>query len=145
MPNRFNPDIPPSWHAIRLDETHFYDKSFLDEYGVEKIYGVYVTDFNTRVYCCEITPSYELNFVNSVFDGGPDRDDDEEKFENLEQELYKADAYTESVSYMHCGSVSALPEDCKHPIQIDDDDWGDTPENNGFDAAYEECQSNPVW
>lgn len=142
MPNRFNPEIPPAWHAVRLDETHFYGKMFLDEFGVEKIYGVYVVDFSKRVHCCEITPSYELNFVNSVFDGGPD---DDERLEELVQKLYEADACTDNVLYMHCNAVNALPEGCKHPIQIDEDEWGDTPENDGFDAAYEECQSNPVW
>lgn len=140
--NKFNPEIPPAWHVIKLDETCFYDKSFLDQYGVEKIYGVYIVDFSKRVYCCEITPSYELNFVKSIYEGGPDVED-EEAIEAFECHLYDCDAVTESVSYMHCGSIHSLPEDCKVPIQIQDSDWDDS--DDGFNAAYEECVSNPVW
>lgn len=143
MPNRFNPDVPPAWHAIKLDETGHYDKEFLEKYGVGKIYGVYIADFSSRTYCCEITPSYALYFINSVAEY-PDYDDDDKRVEFLD-ELDECDGYTEPVVYFHCHTIKALPDDRKYPIHIQEDDWRDDPEGSGYEVAREECQGNPVW
>lgn len=141
MPNRFNPEIPPAWHAVRFDETSFYDEEFRKKYGVGKIYGVYVADFASRTYCCEITPSYEMHFMGSVIDEWPD--DDDMRVE-LQDAMDENDRHSERVVYYHCRTINALAKARKHAIELDEDDWRDDSES-GLEAAQESYYANPVW
>jgi hypothetical protein len=138
----FNPDVAPAWHAVRINETGYYDEKFLGEHGVEKIWGIYVTNFNSHTFCCELTPSYELHFMGSMPEDWPE---DERKRESLFDDLSENDAHSSQVLYYHCSAIKALSDDCKHPIEIEEDDWRDDPEDSGLEAAREVLQGNPIW
>lgn len=57
------------WRAVALDETGDWNREY-DEGRLmrlcKKIYTVYVYNPNVAVHCCEITPSYEMQFMGYV-------------------------------------------------------------------------------
>ncbi len=127
----------PSWHAIKLDETREYNTHFLKEFGIDKIYGIYISDLSKGVYCCEITRSYELIFVQSVADHALLS---EKKFEELGEILLDADIQSESVRYFHCSVIDRLDSQLKYKLDFDCDDEDDEEE-----IALETVRQNPKW
>lgn len=82
---------------LKLDETIYWREDIQQKAG--KIFSVYIYDDGSVTHCCELTPSYELNFVHSQ----PSNADDE-TYDNI---LY-GDADSEPVTYMHCSTVDRL-------------------------------------
>lgn len=46
--------------AIKIDETEYWNDSFLRENNISNIFTVYVYDPNKRVHVCSLSPSVEL-------------------------------------------------------------------------------------
>ena len=136
-------NLPPDWRAVRFDETKYWDRKFLDEYGVDKMFGVYLVDLSSVTYCCSLTPAYEMNFVGSAVDGGPD---DEEQRETFHEEVMTADNGSDLVSYMTCRNIQNHLKDEKNQdkIEVDEDDWKEDPDS-GFEVAREYYAGNPTW
>jgi hypothetical protein len=99
--------------AIKLDETiNWFIPEHLQKY-VKRVFGVYFFDKSKHVYCCEMTPSYELvpcgdsfeptdEYFNLYSDnGGPDTIIEElhDYFENQQS----------TVHYMHVHEVDDMP------------------------------------
>jgi len=58
--------IVPDFRLVAVDETEYYSiPSELSE--IKKIYGVYLVDFNSHTYCCELTPSLWLDHLYNTF------------------------------------------------------------------------------
>lgn len=49
---------------IKFDNTKYWTESIKDELKDGKIYDVYIYNPEIHVHCCELTPSYELYFVD---------------------------------------------------------------------------------
>jgi hypothetical protein len=100
--------VKPDFRYIAIDETrHWMDENLIKKCG-GKIFGIYVFDANSRTYCCELTPSYELNFLRSEPLTLPE--DDEER-ERVCEMVSDADRDTEPVAYYHCRTIDV--ESCK--------------------------------
>lgn len=58
--------ILPHFKIVQFDETRYWTDAQLVEDCGGQILGTYLFDRCRVVYCCEMTPSYELNFLESV-------------------------------------------------------------------------------
>jgi hypothetical protein len=54
------------WWFLAYDETSEWDLSATAKGYVERILGVYAVDLKQITYCCEITPSYDLNRMGHI-------------------------------------------------------------------------------
>lgn len=133
----------PDWRAVRIDETRCWNREFLDKYGIEKMWGVYIIDFSSRTFCCSITPMYAMFFIESTWEGGPDEGED---LDVLFEEVLLADSGSQAVSYMRCSDIDRHIKDEKSfdKIDISSDEWEDDP-NDGLEVAREYYVGNPTW
>lgn len=53
----------PDFWVIRIDETHHWQRDFLQENKIEKMWTVYLVDRRSITHCCEGPGSYCLHFV----------------------------------------------------------------------------------
>lgn len=135
---------PPDWRAVRIDETQYCDAEWLEKFGIKTLYSVYLVDFASVTRCCEITPSYALNFIGNVPDEGSVPDDEEER-DALFYELRDVDSGADPVTYMHCRVLDRMLDDeNQSKIDIDIDDWEDD-EERGFEDVREYYVGNPTW
>ncbi len=88
---------------VKIDETQHWREDIAKKAG--SILGIYLYDDSVEVNCCEITPSYELYFVQSEF---TEHDEDESKREVLFDEILEGDSGTELVKYMHCSAIRRM-------------------------------------
>lgn len=105
-------------HAMLLikDETRYWlDDDLIARCG-GKIYGVYLFNERQVTYCCEITPSYELEFLESIPHstaysrlpvGATEREEYDAQVEDDEtrSKLQDADVDTDRWIYIHCGDL----------------------------------------
>lgn len=132
----------PDWRSVRLNESSHWDPKFIKENDVDKMYGVYLVNFNSVTHCCSLTPSFELNFVGSVYTGGPE---DDEGREQLFEAILAADQQSELVKYIYCKDLNkALTEVDQHKIELDKSDWEDD-EDRGFEHVRDYYCGNPTW
>lgn len=90
---------------IKLDETKYWNKGTV-LVKVGRIFGLYAADLSSITHCCELTPSYELNFVKSECKCDYT---DEVDWELIDDYIITGNAERELVSYVHCSSINALP------------------------------------
>lgn len=74
---------------------------------IGSISSVYCFDSRRVVRCCEITPSYEMWFIHHVWEGNGDVP--EAIAERISGMVMEGDSCMEDVSYIHCGTIDALP------------------------------------
>ena len=104
-----DPQMKRKFVLIKLDETLNWqdgDPAILAKAG--RIFGLYVADLSMGVHCCEMTRSYELNFVESQWEG-TGKALSEEDSETVHDYVMEGDRNTPPVSYMHCYAVDAFP------------------------------------
>lgn len=87
-----------------IEETENWSREVTER--ARRIFGVYLYNPDTRTYCCEITPSHELYFLQSVPETVPD---DENEREHLLDDINEGNFETERVSYVHCHTLKAMP------------------------------------
>jgi len=95
--------------VVKLDQTDMWHLANEDMVKAGRIYGLYVTDLERRVHCCEFTPSYELHFIMSVFQGNSENTNEDN--DHVDDELRDGDRETETVQYMHCHQIENFPKD----------------------------------
>ncbi len=113
----------PKFKVVRLDETQYWNKAIVEKAG--KIFGIYLYDESRTTNCCEVTPSYELHFLNSMTEN---LSDDEEEREILFDEISEGDIHTERIKYLHSASVDRIPESERKDVysegfEIDPEDY----------------------
>jgi len=101
-------DKPPEIVALRLNETNY----FKDSHGnlpedlngkISAIYSVYLYDDTVRTFCCEITPSFFLRWVDVVLDFTDGIEESErDKIYDEMRDVYTRD---NSDCYMHISTV----------------------------------------
>lgn len=107
------------WKIVAIEETHYWCEDIVARAG--RLFGIYMFDANRYVYCCEITPSYEMYFIETVHEkchgeGGVH----EEVLENDFVDRPTAD-------YFHCNNVNAMDpkwivEFPKHDVEYETDE-----------------------
>lgn len=97
-------NAPHDFRAVVFDETRFFTVDPEDAADVERIESTYVLDASERTFCCESTPSFWLEYLQTGVvcraDVGEERRGElDEKYAHLGGEG----------CYMHCSSVEDLP------------------------------------
>ena len=119
------------------------------------IYDVFVFDYRRHVHCCEMTPSYELWYVETIPGGETHEDDADFPYhEDLDEALREANLHSPQVIYIHCHSIDVKSENVQDlglPVEW----WNDLVEDNDGDeeGAYlkaindvvEGYHAHPVW
>jgi len=72
------------------------------------------------VNCCEVTPSYELHFLNSMAEKCIDGNEEERELQF--DEISEGDINTDGVKYLHSAFVDKFPETDRKDINRDIDD-----------------------
>lgn len=98
-PHESPPTMKPELYVVKIDETKYWAEDIIEKAG--RIFGVYIYDKNRRVHCCELTPSYELRFIESQTEKRVD--------DTVYDEILRADAYSEGWRYYHCHVLEGLP------------------------------------
>ena len=92
---------PAPWAMLYfVDATHHYNEEFVQKCG-GKITDVWLFDVRLLVHCCELTPSYEMEYFDSV----PwEHEDDDEKREELDEMLTAANEASgqSPIQYFQC-------------------------------------------
>ena len=133
MLNEPNPNVKPDIKYVKIDDTGHWAQGFLEKYGITKMVGVYIFDANEYTYCCEITPSHWLEFIETQPE--PTLDMDQDTYEELCEEIREAEFNNDNDCYMH---VSCVRESNSRIIEIGDMDCDDMAE------AREEAQCNSL-
>lgn len=96
----------PNFRVVKINDTQAWNEKFRRNYHIKNIFSVYVFNPNEATHCCELTPSYELNFVHS--DVECEIDLDEDMREEMWEEVSQGDCYCDPISYMHCSSIDRM-------------------------------------
>ena len=144
--------------AVKIDETDiWYHTDPEKERLFGRIFGVYAADLSQRIHLCEFTPSYELHFVHSEFEGGEDYYNlDDEIQEKMQDYTLEGDSGSEPIRYFHCSLIDSFPKinhgfptppikGCVIELGFDDADLGE--EENQQEVMEDlvgKLQSNPV-
>lgn len=90
---------------VRLDRTADFHIDDSDAPHIEAIWGVYLYDRARRVHCCELTPSYWLEWLYDTVECCPDVPE-----ETAEQLYGKYENHPDAGGgiYLHCHEVEAL-------------------------------------
>jgi hypothetical protein len=144
MLNDNRPEIIPDFRIVRFDETEYWNGAGFIHRAGGKIWGIYYFDANRRVFCCEMTPSYELwrheSSVESYpvaaawerkADAAPDGSErsrycseraDRER-EDLDDVIREADAQDDGVSYFHCHTINV--DKCDPIYKLTAEEWSE--------------------
>jgi hypothetical protein len=108
----------PNFRLVALDETSNWSDDVTAVTG--RIQGVYIYDDSRATHCCEITPSYWLEFMynapeNAIGDGDGDPDDDRPSVPGFDTATsFEYENGGEYGKYVHCHSIDALDDAMKH-------------------------------
>jgi len=114
----------PEFKIVKLDETENWDIQDLP--AIEAIREIYLVDFNTNTYLCEMTPSLWLDFldIDIVYKEGTT----EEERDTAEEVIYNG--HSGLAMYMHKSQLTT-PSD---KIEITAVEWGDIDWMSEFDV-----------
>ena len=101
----------PKFKVVRINETSNWREDIAKKAG--KIFGIYLYDESRTVNCCEVTPSYEMHFLNSMAENISD--DDEER-EILFDEISEGDIHTERVRNIFSSSIDRMSKDDRKDV-----------------------------
>ena len=105
-------------YSVTIDESAYWSEEIKKRVRDGKIYGRYIYTPDSRTHCCELTPSYELWFVGSVFE--PLENATENEREALYDEIREADALCDNndVRYFHCHDIDKMEKVKKHSVSL---------------------------
>ena len=140
----------PDFRIYEDETTEYWADDIARRAG--KLWDVYAFDANRRVHCCEIMPSYEMNYIGPTWDGtgpeAPGEDDDRAK-DKLFDDILMGGADTDDTTYIHCANINA--KECEI-LNFSDEQWagflrdadGDAEEayRAALDKLIEYCQGN---
>lgn len=136
-------EVLPDWRIIILDETsHWLDKGLIARCG-DKIKGVYFFDANRHVHCCEFTPSFELEFIESIPEHSPE--DDSER-DQLQMDLQVGDCDSPLVIYAYVSQIDLGSNSVIDCWEMTQDEWqflledADGDDEQTHSAAAESCR-----
>lgn len=105
-------EIPELW-VVKIKETEHWNKAFVKENKIKNIYGVYAFNRKKHVHACELTPSYEFNYLEKqvvmVDEDKEMNEDEQEEYERIrdiaEDEVRAASVQDDNVIYHHVRNV----------------------------------------
>lgn len=140
--------IVPNFEIVKFEETEFYDATELTRLGIKKVYGIYLYDKNQVTFCCELTPSYCLYYVDFCYDNSSDLTD--VQCEEAYDWLVEANSGNEEVEYFHCSDIDVFPKEDRREWNPEDKKYEFTKEtedeyNKLRDDMISEYRMNPCW
>jgi hypothetical protein len=134
--------------GIDVTDNYFLDPG--DEADIIKIVDVFLYDEARATYCCELTPSFylEYQYTNIEFAERFYGDVETEEIARRKDELYQKYAYVPTDNcYMHCSDVKDSQWEGDFPYRDDDDASEEFPQLDTyvetFDAIAENVRGNP--
>ncbi len=104
-------EIKPVWKLMKIDDTRYWDKDFVARVGKDaKFFSLYVYDEMVRTHCCELTPSYFLEFIGTEITGYDEHT--EEEWEDIHNKIRESNV-DDCSHYRHCSR-------CKNSIDLSD-------------------------
>ena len=143
--------VAPAVHLVLIEETENWCDEIKAKAG--RLFGVYLFDRNRRVHACEMTPSYELHFLKTIYTREfPDTPEGERERDALEMEIMLGDAGADPIRYFHTHVIDGLPTislakwSAKHYREIrdgfDDEEKLHDEVMGDMIQAEHECESN---
>lgn len=161
-----NTEYKPKICIVKIDETQYWtDKGLVEACG-GKIFAAYMYDENWRVHCAELTPSYELEFLEYQPGNYIEDSDECERVDTMLSDAQHDNP--ESVTYRHCRDIDRIRDVGEqgldsphmtenHRVELTggdgwgscEFDWDDNPTNEqrhkaAMDEAREWVQGNSV-
>lgn len=131
----------PDFRYIKIEKTTFWDVAFVQKLGPgAKLICTYIFDKNAPTHCCELTPSYYMEFAGIEWVGGNVSDMPDEQRQELEEEIRQEMSQSESSHYRWCSRVEndkPCPAGWAHKYQDEE-----TPEER-MQEMLEYYQGNP--
>ena len=115
MLNEPNPDVKPDIKYVKIDDTYHWNEEWRARHGIKRMVGVYVFNANEYTYCCEMTPSHWLEYIETQPE--VDLDVEPEVYGELCDEVMEAAWESDNDMYMH---VSCVKEGRTGIIEIGD-------------------------
>lgn len=111
----------PMWLIAIPDDMECWDQEIAKQVG--QIWSVYIIDPNIATHCCEITPSFWLEYLDSFYERSfYDKNGDmsremERKRDQLEDDIRTGQFQADCSCYVHCSSIMPLfmePNKCRN-------------------------------
>lgn len=119
-------DVVPDFRILKVDETYHWREDIRQAAGT--ILSVYLVDVSSRTYCCEPTPSYELELVGYTWTR---IQEEESAQEQLSEDINRAfQQESEVIHYRHCSSIQ---EENLEVLKLDPAHWADLVEGHEGD------------
>ena len=115
----------PDFRVVKLDDTKYWHEDIVALAG--RIWSVYLVDVSTYVYCCELTPSYCLEFIGSTWERSPE---DSSEAEKLWEQINEVDIDSSDVAYVNVGDLSLDDAERMGP---DEKEWKEAVEEHDGD------------
>lgn len=157
IPRIASGELAPEWRIVALKDDMSHWNSAAEGYHRAmqaagwQIYTVYIYNARSVTYCCEITPSYELEFFDFVTErtfnpGVPDCS--EEDLEFLHDWLEESKVGQPDSVYVHCSGLDATFGGDRHKLIKDEALDPDSPEETLKDLrdwVWEKERGNPTF
>jgi hypothetical protein len=113
--------LPLHMRAVQIDETSDWTLIGEGYEKVEKIYGIYLYDLNEQTYCCEMTPSRYLYYIETIVVFKEEVSD--EIRDGIQDDINEVVALNDIRGhYMHCRYADALEGRTFDPETVSFDD-----------------------
>lgn len=123
-------DKPPKIIAVAMDHTMYMTDVLRSE--VKGVRGIYLYDETSRTFCCEITPSFFLRWVDVALEYADDISD--KRKDELYDEFRESYAANDPDIYMHVRDVER--GNLEHKVFM---------EGNDFEPWWKEYDEHKIW
>lgn len=134
--------VQPDWRIVKVEQSGYVDKKYLEDRGVTKCGVYYLVDFNLHVHICSFTPNLEAwamqGYADFVDDEAAERDEGEMEMEMINSEESDVSYFgTEMEDYPNISAANYLPD-------RDEDESDEEYQKRIPDAVREYLAGNPV-
>lgn len=122
-----------NWKIVAIEQTSYWNPEIVEKTG--RLFGTFLFDASRQVHCCELTPSYEMHFIETLAENMIDDETD--------AMIRDADIVGQNeVEYWHCHSVDSWPADHFVVLGPNDDDYETDEEELEEMLEYVRCNQH---
>lgn len=149
-------EIPIDARIIKLDHTEYFSIAEADKPYINKIMAVFLYDKNSHTHCCELTPSYWMNFLYHEIEfteKGNALDEvgyPSEEYDKREELLDSYENEPDDGMYVHVWNIDQLEEELSkqqfryHVVGNPGVKFEDVPRDEQMEALREHYNCNHV-
>jgi hypothetical protein len=139
-------EVKPHFKWVKIDETRHWVEEWRKKNNVKKVVSTFIFNANEITHCCEITPSYWLEHLESYAQLDVDTDSmSEEEFDafleesnRVEDEIRDEEIQNNNDMYVHCHEVDGK---VGHILEVGE--LGEPGEFEDMEEARECAQGSP--